>query len=92
MCCRSRAQAIPLPDASASAAASPEAQAVEAIVPGLDFCNHSASPTCRWQVSADSRVRPPFAKGPHTFLSCHPADIIVGPGLSAPILPPFTAP
>jgi len=55
--CRSRAQAIPLPNASVSAAVSLEAQAVEAIVPGLDFCNHSASPTCRWQVSSDSRVR-----------------------------------
>ena len=52
---RSRAQSIPLPDA-VTGADGQDATVVEAIMPGLDFCNHSAAPACRWRVSQDSKV------------------------------------
>lgn len=26
---------------------------VEALVPGLDFCNHAAGPACRWEQQGD---------------------------------------
>ena len=44
-----RSRALAIPAATEAGALGPVA--VEAVVPGLDFCNHSTSPSCRW--SAD---------------------------------------
>ena len=30
---------------------------VEAIVPGLDYCNHSAAANCRWILADDAQVK-----------------------------------
>lgn len=50
---RSRAQSLP----STGGAGAPGSVAVEAVVPGLDFCNHSVAPSCRWTVEEGSQVR-----------------------------------
>ena len=61
---RSRAQSlVPPEDASASqgrdaggssgSSAAGDAPTVEALVPGLDFCNHAAGPACRWEQQGD---------------------------------------
>lgn len=31
-------------------------EVTEALVPGLDFCNHAAGPTCRWELQGDQVV------------------------------------
>lgn len=46
LACRSRAQNLPTAGAQAD-------EVTEALVPGLDFCNHAAGPTCRWELQGD---------------------------------------
>jgi hypothetical protein len=63
--CRSRAQSLAPPEGTSSShggsstggdagsSAGDEAPTVEALVPGLDFCNHATGPACRWEQQGD---------------------------------------
>ncbi len=51
---RSRAQNLSQADGGGGCGGA--SAATEAIVPGLDFCNHSAGPNCRWELRGDQVI------------------------------------
>jgi hypothetical protein len=79
----SRAQSLPVGSSAAGSsvsAAVEDEEVVEAIVPGLDFCNHSLRPSCWWRVTGACRIAV-MALPEHACTNlCHTAAMWVAKG------------